>query len=404
MLEYAVRELLRRKRRTVAHTAGYALAAAVIALVFLILYNGQSASDAILRGTGTHFAAFAPLCASESCGQQPLDAGHEGFYSSGVKSKPLPHSILELARSLDAVADVAPFLLFRLHNDGAPIGDFDLGGVPLTDSRAVATNSCTALDVTAGRFLTTADSGAVVLEQAFAESRLLAAGGRLRVAGRDYAIVGVVNTGIRVARADVYLPLEEARAVINTRLRVPLYDEANLILVESKSAGAHETAVAQVKRLLGANASVLSYNCWQPASQAMGITNTSAFLIALTVFVCLLAFSLQSQYARVAERRYDIGILKSIGWSRAAVSGQIVAEAIIQAFAGWAIGSLIALAVFAFIPSASLVGTQALVIKEPFPAVFLVSLLAALAGGTVAGFLPGFFAASFKPADALRRL
>jgi hypothetical protein len=404
MLEYAMRELLRRKRRTIAHTAGYALAAAVIALVFLILYNGQAASDAILSGTGTHFAAFAPLCASEACGQRPLDAEHEGFYSGNVKSKALPHSVLALARSLDAVADVAPFLLFRLHNDGAPVTDFNLGGVPVTDSRAVATNSCTALDVTAGRFLTAADSGAVVLEQAFAESRLLAVGGRLRIAGRDYAIVGVVNTGIRVARADVYLPLEEARAVINTRLRIPLTDEANLILVESKSAGVHETAVAQVKRLLGANGSVLSYNCWQPAAQAMGITDASAFLIALTIFVCLLAFSLQSQYARVAERRYDIGILKSIGWSRAAITGQVVTEALLQALAGWAIGSLIALAVFVFIPAASLVGAQAFVVKQLFPAVFLASLVAALAGGSVAGFLPGFFAASLKPADALRRL
>jgi hypothetical protein len=404
MIEYAWKELVRRKRRTIAHTAGYALAAAVIALVFTVLWNGQAASDAILRNTGTHFVAFLPLPSTECCGNKPLDPEHEGLLAGSVKTKVVPVSVLELARRLDTVADAEPFLLFRLKNEGGTVEDLTLGGVPVPGGRAVATNSCTAQDVVAGRFLGAGETGAAVVEQAFAAGAGLKPGSVLRLGGANLSVVGVVNTGIRAAKADVYLPLERARAIVNERLLIPLANESNLILVESKSAAVHEIAVAEVKRLLGAEGAVSSYNCYQPASRAMGVTDASAFLIALTVFVCLLAFSLQAQYARVAERRYDIGILKSIGWSRAAVVKQIAVEALIQAVAGWAAGSLAALVVFLFLPEQSLVGTQTLVAKQLFPGVFLLSLALAAVGGLVAGFLPGFFAASRKPAESLRRL
>jgi hypothetical protein len=404
MIEYALRELVRRKRRTAAHTAGYALSAAVITLVMTVLLNGQKASDAVLSGTGTHFIAFVTLCGDEACDNGLIDREHENFYAMNVKAKLLPGASLELVRTLDTVADAAFFLLFKLRNSGNDLGDVLIGGVPLPVPKAVATNSCSSKDLIEGRFLEPTDANAVVLEQSFAQSRFLKTGSALRLGNGRYTVVGIVNPGIRIAKADVYLPYERAREIINTRLRTPIINEANLILVESKNANVHEEAVAQVKRILGANGAISSYNCYQPASKVMGITGMSAFLITLIVFFCLLAFSLQSQYSRVVERRYDIGILKSIGWSGGVIIRQILAEALIQALIGWAVGSLVALLVFLFIPSAALVGAQATVAKQLFPAVFLFNLFLAAAGGMVAGFLPGLFAASQKPAVCLRRL
>ncbi len=404
MIEYAFRELVRRKRRTLAHMAGYGLAAAVITLVITVLVNGRAASDAVLSGTGTHFTAFIPLCADEHCGNQPLDRENEGFYVGATRVKSLANAFLELTRTLDTVADAAPFLLFRMTNKGNGVEDLMVGGMSVADSRATATNSCSAQDVVDGRFLLPDDRAAVVVEESFAQSRYLQTGERVRLGEREFTIVGVVNTGIRMARADVYLPIEEARAVINTRLRGPLTNEGSLLLVESRNAAGHEEAVAQVKSILGAGGSISSYNCYKPASQVMGITGTSAFLITLTVFICLLAVSLQAQYGSVAERRYDIGILKSIGWSRKQILIQILWESLLKAGAGWLTGSAVAVLVFLCIPSAALMGTQTLAVKQLYPAVLLFTLVLAVTGGALAGLLPGFFAASQKPAECLRRL
>jgi putative ABC transport system permease protein len=190
---------------------------------------------------------------------------------------------------------------------------------------------------------------------------------------------------------------------VNARLRAPIDEQCALYLVESRSAADHETAVAQVKRLMGAQASVSSYNCYEPASLAMGVTGSSALLVALVVFACLLAFSLQAQYSSLVERRHGIGVLAAIGWSRPMIAGQILIESLVQAASGWLAGSLISIAAFAAIPAAAIAGSGAGAEKRFFPVVFAIGLGLALAGGAAAGLIPGLAAASRKPAECLRR-
>jgi putative ABC transport system permease protein len=404
VIEYALRELIRHRRRTIAHTAGFAVAIAIITLVINVLFNGEAASRSVLSGTGTHFVAFIPQCTNETCKNVLIDPQNEGFYVGSTRAKILSNTYVELTRSLSSVADAAPVILFRLANAGGALPDVMISGIPLDSSLAVANNSCSARDVKEGRFLTTGDTNAVVLEQSFAQSRYLSSGTRIALAGGEYLIVGIVNSGIRPAKADIYMGLEPARRIVNTRLMVPLNNEGSLILVESKSSLVHEEAIARVKGILGGNGSISSYNCYKPAAEVMGINGTSAFIITLIVFISVLAFALQSQYSRVVERRYDIGILSAIGWPKSAVLTQILYESLIQSLAGWVIGSILAVLALILIPSDFLVGGQTGVLKTIFPEVFVFSLLLCAIGGMVAGFFPGLFAVTRKPAECLRRL
>jgi ABC-type antimicrobial peptide transport system permease subunit len=404
MIEYAIKELVRHRRRTIAQIAGYAAAATIITIVVTILMNGQMASGSVLSGTGTHFVGFVSLCSDEACGNILLDNTNEGFYVGSTKVKLLTNSSLELVRTLNTIADAAPSLLFRLANRNNPVKDVTIGGIPSVSTRAVVTNSCSARDIIRGSFLRPEDTDAVVIEESFGRSRYLKLGSTLRLADKDFIIAGIVNTGIRIAKADVYLPMEQARQIINTRLKIPLVDECSMILVESLNTSVHETAETHVKNILGENGSISSYNCYKPASLVMGINNTSALIITITVFACILAFSLQSQYSRVIEKRYEIGILKSMGWPKKNILTQILYESMIQSTTGWCAGSLLAVLLFLLVPSELLVGSQPFVTKQMFPAVFLLNLILAGCGGMIAGLLPGLFAASQKPADCLRRL
>jgi putative ABC transport system permease protein len=198
--------------------------------------------------------------------------------------------------------------------------------------------------------------------------------------------------------------MTEAKAIINTRLTRPLFNECGMILVESKNAKAHESAVRDVKTIMGSSAGISSYNCYKPAAEAMGINSSSAFLITLVISVCLLAFSLQSRYASISERRFEIGILAAVGWRKGLVVKQILWESIILALLGWAAGCILALAVLALIPSEVMVGSSALVSKQVYPLVFAFCLFIAGFGGVLAGLLPGLSAASRNPAECLRKL
>ncbi len=397
MLEYALRELSRRKRRTAAAAAGYAAAAAVITLILTMLYNGEQAANSVLSGTGTHFTAYIPACTADSCHDILLDKENEGFYVGSTRVRLMDETAVTLIRSLYSVGDASPFIIFRLSNAGRPVRDFTIAGVPQGDSKAVRTNSCSAQDLISGRFELKEGGSSVVLEEQFARTWNLEVGSSLDIGGKVFTVEGVVNTGIRLAKADAYLPLGTAKTIINGRLTDPLQNECGMFLVESANADAHETAIAEVKTVLGPSAGVSSYNCYKPAAQVMGINASSALAITIVVSICLFAFSLQSRYASVGERRYEIGILGAMGWRRGFILRQILLESLALAFGGWLIGSLVALLLILALPAAILG-------RSVFPLVFALNLAIAVCGGTLAGIPPGLSAASRSPAECLRRL
>jgi putative ABC transport system permease protein len=404
MVEYALRELSRRKRRTIAALAGYAAGVAVISIILTVLFNGERAADSVLKGTGTHFTAYYPSCPEELCQDILLDKEHEGFFVGLTRVRALDESVISTIRAMDSVADAAPFVIFRLSNSGAAVRDFTIGGMPPGNTVSVRANSCSAQDLVAGRFLTDGERSSVMLEEQFARSRNLETGRELVIAGKAYAVVGIVDTGIRMAKADVYLTMAEAKVIINSRLTRPLVNECGMVLVESKDANSHERAVLEVKTILGSSAGISSYACYKPAAEVMGINSSSALLMTLVISVCLLAFSLQSRYASVSERRFEIGILAAVGWRKSLVVKQILWESVILAAAGWAAGCLLALAALALIPSEIMVGSGTRVSKQVYPLVFAFCLFIAGFGGVLAGLLPGLSAASRNPAECLRKL
>ena len=60
LLECAVRELLRRKGRTLGVLVGYLLAVAIVVVLVTAIVFARQAAGEILTSTGTHFIAFAP--------------------------------------------------------------------------------------------------------------------------------------------------------------------------------------------------------------------------------------------------------------------------------------------------------------------------------------------------------
>lgn len=404
MFEYALRSLGRGKRRTAAVIAGYCIAVMIITLVLTILYNGQAASDSVLSGTGTHFTAFIPSCNGEICDDILLDNEHEGFYAGSTKVKLMNNHELDFIRENVPVADAAPFIRFKFRNGESPIQNFMIAGVPADNTVAVRTNSCSGKDIIAGTYFQEGDTRSVVIDESFSNIWNLGVGSPIGIGGTSYSVCGIVNTGIRIAVADVYMPMEEAVRVINTRLTMPIDDQSSMFLFESMNAETHTLAVTDVKNMLGANSGILSYACWKPASNVMGITERSAVLLTAVVFLCLLAFSLQAGYAAMVERRRDFGILTSVGWSKHLILRQILVESCIQALSGWILGSVIACAVILVLPPEILVGSMTTVRKQIFPGVFPVSFLLVSGGGILAGIVPGLSMIRKNPAEALRQV
>jgi putative ABC transport system permease protein len=115
-----------------------------------------------------------------------------------------------------------------------------------------------------------------------------------------------------------------------------------------------------------------------------------------------MVFALKSQFASVAERTREIGILKAIGWTDSDVTKQVFLESLLICFAGGLIGVGIGYLVVFLVPQLGLVSTQNLVLTVSSSLV-LIGLLASVGAGTLAGIIPAWRAARLQPAEALRR-
>jgi putative ABC transport system permease protein len=397
---YALRELRRRKWRTATTGMGYALAAGVVVLLLGLLWQQGQASSRILRSTGTHFIAFTPATCdpNEGCLKRLIEPNSEGFVAgSGVRTSVMAMELVARAKRIGAVKDASPYLLFRFQHplDGHL---FTLGGIDSPQSPAVATTCCAPGDLLAGRFLRDDDQNVVMVEEAYARARKLGVGQKVVVAGEPLEIVGVVNPGIRPAKADIYALFGLAQRLVNKRMLSPLRDEFGALLVEAASAQQQDEAIAAVKQLGGGLVSS-TYACYRPAVAVLGINAQGAWVLGLAVAIGALLLGAKTQLSAVAERRRDIGVLKAIGWSNGHVVRMIVAESAIVAVVGGVVGGLVGAGVM-------LCGVTGVAdVRLPVTLVaglFGAGVCAAAIGGIVASVAPALVASRTSPGKALR--
>jgi len=405
--EYAWRETARRKGRTLANVIGYLLAVAIMVVLMSVLMFSQGAAGSVLTGVGTHFIAFVPFHYTPSaelpehcCGTQP-DPQWENFWANGAPSVPLSTELIEEVRKLPTVADASPCLLFKFEDPAG--GAFTVAGLDFSDY-AVSTTSCAVTDIVQGRFLQPSDTGLVLLEESFAVSKPLPLGSSIAIANTNFKVAGIVNAGIRPAKADVYMNFNEAQQVINKQLVHPIHNAMNIVLVESAGAKVHPQAMEDVTATLGGDSLISTYACSFPAAEVMGINEKGIWLITLIVGLSVVALALKTQYSSVIERRRDIGTLKAIGWTDGNVISQILTESVLQAAIGGILGCLIAVIVLLLMPAEVLTGIKAAEGIAIYPLVLVAGFGLALLGGIVAGIFPALAAAHLRPADSLRRV
>ena len=403
MWRYSWRETVRHMGRTIGNVLGYLLAVTLMVVLVAVLSYSNAVSGEILTTTGTHFIAFMPECVSEECPADLIDPVNEGFVTNGSPSKLLDVSLIEEVKALPTVAGAAPGLYFKML-DPATGKAFTIIGLSDLDSTAVATTTCAATDVVTGRFLLPGDRNLVMLEEAFAYARLIPAGLPIDIGGQRFTVAGIIDPGIRPAKADIYMRMDEALSVINSRLYTPIEAKMNIILVESAGAAVHQQALKDVQRVLGERGLISTYACSEPAATAMGINENGLKSITFIVALAVIAFALKSQYSSVIERRYDIGILKAIGWSDSRIVRQLLGESLIQAGSGGLLGIILAVGIILWIPLERITGVASTTGIEITASSLILGFGLAFAGGLVAGVLPGFAAAKMKPADILRRL
>ncbi len=346
-MRFIIKELRSHYTRTIASISGYVISTVFIMLILSVTLTNEKSSSGILQGTGTHFILYIPSNIS-CCINCNNEDSRGSLIAEGVNTIMLTTDLLDSVKKIEGVRDASPYLLYKLYEPKYS-SDISLGGID-TNSIATKNNVCSSTNLVAGKFLSGKPDG-IVAEESFAMAHNLSVGDTMKIYGGKLLIEGIINSGIKPGKADIYAPIQNVRRILKEDLKClsPGFD-MNIILVEVSDSRIHSKVISQLKDKMK-YFSVSSYNCYQPASEVITIIKKASALLTILIFIFLLIFSAKTQLTSLIERSREIGILKSLGWSNTRLGNQIIILSVIQALSGVIIGIVIGLFIILLINS-----------------------------------------------------
>jgi len=398
---YAIREIKRRKFRSLINILGYVIAVSILIIIVSLAQGYNVVASGELRGIGTHFVAYIP--ASTVC---PCVFRESGPFFKDVYTPTFNSNIVEKIEDLPGVEDAAPYLMFKL--DNLTISGIEVGALA-TEATAVSPAT-----VVAGKFLEEDDQDGVMLDEVFADLLNLDVGDEITAFGRTFNVVGIVNPSSYskpAGNAHMYGLLTVVQEIAQSygALLNFVVSDINVVLVEISPVGNTEylnavkqSVIETLEVEVGKKGTIVGYQCGVKARKVVSLTENSAWITSVVLLVAATLYSLRSQFGSVIERTKEIGIIKAMGWTDIDVTKQIFFESLLQGLLGGVIGLIVGYLITFLIPILGLVPIQNLVFMVS-PRLLLFGLISSISGGIIAGIIPAWRAAKLQPAEALRR-
>ena len=317
MLELINANLRRRRMRTAITAAGIAFGvAAIVALLALSAGLNQTAGQLVHLGRA--------------------DLGLFQREAADPTSSVLPLSLLPRVRAQPEVRDATPIQLVVDAVHGAP-GAIVLGVDP---------NGFVArlLVVTQGRPPT---PGNVVVGDLLARQLHLRSGSTLGIGGRNFEVAGVFHSGITEEDTGVITVLSDAQSLAGRTS-----DEATTFAVRLVP----QTTASQGTRALSrAFPGLLAISEVSEAVRAGAnnelISNAVLLIVVLALIIGALGVA-NTMLAAVLERRRELALLTTIGWSPRQLGSLVLGEAVTVSVLGTAAGLVLGLAASKLLPGA----------------------------------------------------
>lgn len=268
-----------------------------------------------------------------------------------------------------------------------------------------------------GRFYRPGESGVAVLETHFARFYGYKVGNQVKIAGRDFKVVGIyeVRQGAQLTAVNIYLPLTDAQKLAGVSS-----DVVNSVYLELKDASGWRYAVDAIHRSFPELAVTSADSALAMSESMLALLNKLAWpATGLVIAVCLF-FVYRSLVASAWERVGEFGTMKAVGWQqrdiRRVLLFELFSQVVLGAFLGLALGALSAYLASLWHVRVSQVGqapplpgaaAAGAVIRLPalYPvALYLISFSGALAVGLFTAILIAARMAALKPAEAWRKL
>jgi putative ABC transport system permease protein len=348
--------LFYRKTRTVATIAGVALGVILVVMTVGIAHgflneqgrrNSAITAQIIFSGPGTTF---------------------------GLSLNPtlsLKMSDLEVIKSMTGVQDVVPVGQYLHHRM--------VDGIDYSAYQQVSD-----LKVVEGRPISSGDEA--IIDRVQQQSRKLKIGDEIEVLDRSFKVVGIYEPE---SLGRIKIPLSTLQQFLNRP------GQCSSALIKLAPDASVETIAAALKERFPDHNVLLTRDL--PILYAQGTPALQTFLRVVVVLAAILSslVILLTMYTTVTERTRQIGVLKSLGASRAFIAGELEKEALLISVLGVVAGFLLSVV-------GKLIITRLTTMRVDLEALWLLyALLIGMAAGMLGALYPALRAANQDPVTAL---
>ena len=274
--------------------------------------------------------------------------------------------------------------------------------VPLRGVQPAAFEVRQGLRMLAGRRFEPGRNEVIVGTNAQREFAGLDLGSALHMEQNDWRVVGVFSTGGTISDSEIWADAD----VVMPAYRRVMFQSVHAKLDSPASFGRFKDALTTDPRL---HLDVMREGDYyaEQSSVLYTIIAIMAGVIGVPMSVGAVFGALLTMYSAVASRTREIATLRALGFGSGPVVVSVLAEALLLAVAGGAIGGVVAYAVFNGFHAATLnwqTFSQVAFAFKVTPGLLLLAVLASLPMGLIGGIFPAVRAARLPVASALREV
>jgi putative ABC transport system permease protein len=376
---FIVKNLLRRKVRSVLTSTGIAVAIGAMVILLGITHSFEKSSTATFEKHGIDLMVTVGSVVDQLTSDVDMSLQHKIAAIPGVDR--VGTALLELVTYQKGGNTIS--LLVQ----GWEPGTFPFDGMTILE----------------GRTLHPGDTRSALLGPTLARNLKLKVGDTLAIYDEKFEVVGIAEGVSVFENGSATIPLRELQKLSGRVNRVTGFS-----VILDKSPGRPDLAEEvrrQIQELTGPNGRPARLNAQPTQEYVKGMMHIRAAgaMAWMTSVVAVLIGAigmLNTMIMSVLERVREIGILRAVGWRKGRVVRMILGEAVLLSVAGAVLGILGALVLMHFLTR--LPAVNGFLTGEIAPVVMFEGLLIAVGVGLLGGMYPAWRAARLLPTEAVR--
>ena len=188
------------------------------------------------------------------------------------------------------------------------------------------------------------EKGVALIDSVYAGQKNIKVGDNIKITGYLLKVIGIVRTppGSQIATSNIYIPLEDAQNIASQSKNIPGYNmgDINEIFIQADP-GNLNGVIDEIKKAVP-KADVTSAESFIKAIGGIAAQSRNlAILGSIIVLLFLLVIVAKTISGNILERRNEIGIMKTVGWTSKDIFRQMLSETLVQSVIGGITGIVI---------------------------------------------------------------